>query len=650
MDKRPYNKLTPVPFEQVEITDNFWSNRQKTIREKSIHTQHDKLEEYRHIDNFRIASGAKEGIFRGVFFYDSDLYKWLEAACMILQNHKDEELEKKVDEIVRLISEAQEEDGYLDTYYSIMFPDKRFSNLLIMHELYCMGHFFESAVAHKKATGKNTLIKVASKCVDLLTKVFIDDNLKGAPGHQEIELALISLYKLTKEQKYLDLAREFLERRGNILEFRKWAWKAFRNTMKTLKEAKKKTKEYELHSSDRYEVEKYSPKVKFSHVVKGGLRMLREFLNGKYTQLDVPVREATKPVGHAVRAMYLYSAIADLYSEKGDEALLSALEAIWDRMVEARMYITGGTGSIAIIEGFGKDFELDNFGSYSETCAAIGNMLWTWRMSQITANVKYAGLLERLMYNAMLVGPSIDGNSYMYNNPLASKGDDERRDWYLVACCPPNIARTIISIGKFIYSDSEIGVWVHQYIGNTTKINNELTLIMESDFPKDFDVSLMIKLNSSSKFALHLRIPSWAESTDIKINGVKFEEKISKGTYLELHRNWNDSDKIELSFHTEPILIKGNPRIRNNRDRAAISYGPLIYCLEQIDNRNIDIFKAQISKKPNFEISYDSDLLGGINIIKGDLSSGKKFMAIPYYAWLNRGPNKMQVWNKLAMN
>lgn len=650
MDKRPYNKLTPIPFDRVEISDDFWSKRQKIFREQSIYSQYEKLEEYRHIDNFRIASGAKKGIFRGVFFFDSDLYKWLEAACIILHKHKDPELEKKVDEIVKLIISTQEEDGYLNTYYSTTFPNQRWSNLLIMHELYCMGHFFEAAVAHKKATGKDDLIKVASKCVDLLIKVFIEDKLKGAPGHQEIELALISLYRLTTEQKYLDLAKEFIERRGNIQKFRGWAWKAFRNVAKTLKTAKNLAKEYELESPDRYEVEKYAPKVKFSYVLKGGIRMLREFLNGKYVQSDVPVRESTEPVGHAVRAMYLYIAVADLYSETGDETLLKALETIWERMVEAKMYVTGGTGSIPIVEGFGSDFKLNNYSSYSETCAAIGNMLWNWRMSQITADAKFADLTEKLMYNGMLVGPSIDGSTYMYNNPLASKGKEERRDWYLVACCPPNIARTISSIGKFIYSISENAIWIHQYIGSETIFNlnkdAQITIKQESKIPWSGQVKIILSMTSNQTFSLQLRIPNWTHKTSLRINGDEVKEEFEAGTYYKLSQEWKNQDKIEMNFEMEPTLLHDDPRVKYNKGRISIFNGPLIYCLEQIDNKSIDILKAKIAEEPKLSLVYDPDLLGGINIIKGDLTKGKKFTAIPYYTWLNRGPNKMQIWHK----
>jgi DUF1680 family protein len=651
MEKRPFNLLTPVPFDQVEIIDDFWSQRQKINREVSIHLQHQKLEEYRHIDNFRVAAGIKKGIHRGAFYFDSDLYKWLEAACLILHKHKDTDLEKKVDEIVELIINSQEEDGYLNTYYSLMFPDEKFSNLLIMHELYCMGHFFEAAVAHKKATGKEELITVASKCVDHLTNIFIYDKLVGAPGHQEIELALISLYKLTKEQKYLELAKEFIERRGNILKFKKWIWKALKNVVKIRRRDKKATKEFEQQSSDRYEPEKYSPNVKFSRVIKGGLRIAREYLNGKYAQLNVPVRDATEPVGHAVRAMYLYIAMADLYSETGDESLLNAIETIWERMVEARMYITGGTGSIPVVEGFGKDFKLDNYSSYSETCASIGNMLWNWRMSQITADAKYADLIEKLMYNGMLVGSSIDGTTYMYNNPLASQGKEDRREWYMVACCPSNIARTISSIEKFIYSISENALWIHQYIGSKANVNlnndTQIIIIQESKFPWSGQVKIILEMSSNQAFTLNIRIPDWTHKSNIKINGEVLEGEIESGTYYKLTREWNNQDKIELNFAMEPNLLHDDPRVKNNKGRVSIFNGPLIYCLEQKDNKNFDVLKVVIAEDPNLESEYDSSLLGGINIIKGTLKNKKKFIAIPYYAWCNRGSNKMQVWNKI---
>lgn len=648
--KRPHNKLEPVPLMSVKIDDPFWKQRQDIITKKSIHLQHEKLEEYGHIDNFRLAAGKEpkhHAIFRGAFFFDSDLYKWLEAACNVLELSYDEKLKSHVDELVDLIQEAQMKDGYLNTYYQCFFPDLRFSNLLIMHELYCMGHFFQAAVAHHKLTNKNDLIEVASKCVDLLIEKFLNAKLKGAPGHQEIELALFDLYKITADKKYFKLGKELIERRGTIPKYKKWAWKAFRNMTKTLKKAKVLTQEHEEKTGETYDIDKNSPVVSLGHKIKGAIRFVKEFLNGKYFQLHLPVRRAKIPVGHSVRAMYLYAGMADLYSETGDEELLTALDSIWEHMVEARMYVSGGTGSIGVLEGFGKDFELNNFHSYSETCAAIGNMMWNWRMSQITADPKHANLTERLLYNAMLVGPSLDGTTYMYNNPLASKGKDERKPWYYVACCPPNIARTITSLGKYIYSTSEQGIWIHQYISNEGKITLEeqtVELKMESAFPWKSGIKLTISNTNEKKFSIFLRIAPYMNEIIATINGKILDQVIKDEIYLEINRTWKSGDKIELNFKMEPTLIYPDERLTCNKGKVAIQHGPLIYCLEGKDNLGVNVLKAKIAQKPDLRVEHHPELLGGINVITGALSNKKRFKAIPYHAWLNRGPNKMTTW------
>ncbi len=321
-------------------------------------------------------------------------------------------------------------------------------------------------------------------------------------------------------------------------------------------------------------------------------------------------------------------------------------------MVESRMYVTGGIGSVPIVEGFGSDFKLNNYSSYSETCAAIGNMLWNWRMTQITADAKYADLIEKLMYNGMLVGPSLDGSTYMYNNPLASKGKEERRDWYLVACCPSNIARTISSIEKFIYSVSEQTIWVHQYIGSKATFSfnkdNQITINQDSKFPWGGQVKISLDMSSNQNFSLQIRIPEWRYDTRIIINGDAVVGEFKPGTYHKITREWKNQDTIEIYFVMEPTLLFDDPRVKVNKGRVSIFRGPLIYCLEQLDNKSFDVLKAVFAEDPDIKTNYDPNLLGGINIIEGKLRNGKIFRAIPYFAWLNRGPNKMAIWHKIA--
>jgi DUF1680 family protein len=649
--KRPFNKLSPIPFHQVEITDNFWAKRQKLNRDVSIHAQHAKLEAHHHINNFRVAARIKEGVFRGEFFLDSDLYKWLQAASHILQLHPDSKLQSKVKEIINLIQKAQLKDGYLNTFFQLNFLNKRLSNWYNAHELYCVGHLIEAAIAHYQATGSRVLLRVAEKFSDFLVKVYLNGKRDGVPGHEEIELALIALYCVTLKKQYLSLAKEFIDRRGYIRNYRgKGLFQIFDGLL-SLRRSKKKIARFDdqHHSTSAVNETPQLPQIEQNVNVRLFLRFFWEHWSGRYAQLNCPVREARAPVGHAVRAMYLYCGMADLYAETGEPALLDALQRVWRRMLKYRMYITGGIGAVSIYEGFGRDFELPNEGSYSETCAAIGSILWSWRLLQITAQCKYADLIERTLYNGFLVGQSIDGLRYSYNNPLISYGADSRNEWYAVACCPPNVARTIASLGKLIYSMSSSGVWVHQYIGNKVIIpheaGNEIKLTLDSEFPWQGIVKLTLGLKQSQNFPLHLRIPEWSATPEVYINTQRYDGAVKQGTYADLSRTWTDQDVVELRFPMEPQLKTSDPRIKDNIGRLALVCGPLIYCLEQLDNTE-DIFELEIARSPRLLKLTRANLLGGIDVIQGRSATDKLFTAIPYYAWGNRGTSKMLIWVK----
>jgi len=650
-NKRPFNKLKPISFENVNINDDFWSKRQQINREISIQHQHQMLEIDFHIDNFRVASGLKKGVQIGEFYFDSDLYKWLEAACHILNIYSDPGLEIKVNEVVDLIKKSQTKDGYINTYYSTRFIEKRFTNIYLMHELYCAGHLIQAAIAHHHATKSQVLINIAIKFANLLVSLFLGGKRKGVPGHEEIEMALIALYRITENLNYLKLAEEFINRRGNISNFKTYSVNQYLNMLSTLRIAKKKNQEFQSSlekenttKEEESEVAEWASNL----TLKSQLILFKENLNGAYIQSNVPVREIFEPVGHAVRAMYLFCGMADLYSEIGDKTLLKALRRVWLKMVKARMYITGGTGSEKGTEGFKKDFDLKNEDSYSETCAAIGNMMWNLRMLQITSNCKYAALIEKLLYNAMLVGQSINGKKYTYDNPLISHGMDIRSEWFRCACCPPNVARIIASLGDYIYSTSEKGIWIHQYIGNSANIeldSNMVKIIQKSELPWKGEITITLELSKKQQFSLFLRIPDWSYDTDLNINGQKHSDVINNGKYIEILRNWSDNDEIVLTFNMIPTFVESDPRIRGNKKRVAISNGPLIYCFEQFDNENIDIFNSVITKDQDLRVLFETELLGGVNIITGTITNGNKFTAIPYFSWNNRGTNNMQVWH-----
>jgi len=652
--KRPYNKLTYVPFFKINIIDDFWATRQKINREVSISLQLEKLEEDHHIGNFRVAAGVKKGTHLGEFYFDSDLYKWLEAAFYVLHMHKDNNLEKKVNEIVDLIVKAQLKDGYVNTFYSPRFIEKKFTNFPFMHELYCAGHLIQAAIAQYKANGSKVLLKVAEKFASLITKIFRNKKDKEVPGHEEIEMALIELFRITKNREYLFLSRDLINNRGHISGLTAYIIRKYLNFNHILKAAKifneifKKENPYLDYNKrgEEDEVAEFYSDLTLNERIK----FIFSVLKGKCFQLNIPVKEIIDPEGHAVRAMYLFCGMADLYSETGDQLLLNVMKLIWLKIAKGKMYISGGIGSIKGIEGFEKDFKLKNEKSYSETCAAIGFLMWSWRLLQITGHCKYADLIERLLYNGMLVGYSIDGRKYFYSNPLISYGQEERKEWFLCACCPPNVARTIASLGNYIYSKSEKGIWIHQYIGNESEITfNKSTIKIElkSNFPWNGGVKIKLGLDKNRTFSIFLRVPQWCINTMLTVNGKKYYNSLTPGKYVEIIRNWINNDEIDLNFEMVPRLLESDPRIKTNRERGVLSYGSLIYCLEQKDNENFDIFNIKIPKNQDFEISHEPNLLDGIIIIKGNISEGKKFIAIPYYAWNNRGPTKMQVWNKI---
>jgi len=639
----PYAKLSQLSLSQVEIKGGFWGERREQLWKTVLPYQWTQLESHHDIDNFRILAGEKDGIHLGPVYLDSDLYKWLEGASYVSGRHpEDQWLSDRISELTGLFGKAQMPDGYLNTYYQTFAPERRWTNLLMNHELYCSGHLIEAGCALKEATGKDDLFKIVTKLADHITSVFGPGKKQGVPGHEEAELALIRLYRQTGEKKYLEMAGFFINQRGRSNQYPQ----AMINSLKDQSELSKIVNE-----KRRPWLEK-APRAKSAagYIIGGALfdpRIFTNFYTGKYFQDHKPFLQMTVGEGHAVRAMYYFTGATDLYLETGDANLLQTAEKIWDNTISKRTYLTGGMGSLGGIEGFGRDYELPNR-SYTETCAAIGSFFWNWRMLRATADAKYADLMERTLYNGILPAISLDGVKYFYQNPLTGNGKDERQPWYACACCPPNIARLFGSLERYLYSQSEEGIWVHQYVSGTAEFRSQkekVKIEIESGMPFRGEVKIVMGVEKPSGFAIMLRIPSWADKATVAVNDEKLSN-ILAGTYLKIQREWKTGDEITLYFPMEIRLIDPPKEVKNNRGKVAILAGPLIYCLEDKDNPGMKMDQIVIAKSGKLEMVKRDDLLGGVMTVKGKTSAGKEFIAIPYYAWSNRGPSQMDIWLK----
>lgn len=614
--KSPFAKLRPVPVNEVHLRDSFWAPRLAINREATIPSQFNQIEETGRLDNFRKASGKMTGKFEGIFFNDSDVYKWLEAASFALVQADDPSLRRMIAAAAQEIADAQQPDGYLNTYYMFDRAGERWSNLKDMHELYCAGHFFQGAVAHYRATGETSMLGVARRFADLICATFGDSpgQRAGACGHEEIEMAMVELYRATGEQKYLDQATYFLSVRGR------------------------------------------------KPGVLGG---------SEYHQDHKPVREQDRMTGHAVRHVYLTSGMADVYLETGDKALLDALEALWRNMTERQMYVTGGIGSRYEGEAFGKDYELPNERAYTETCAAIGSLMWNWRMLAATADGRFADIIEIALYNGILSGLSLDGKQYFYQNPLADDGTHRRQKWFGCACCPPNVARLLAELPGYFYSVSDNMVWMHLYAEGgadlTLPDGRTVQLSQRTNYPWDSDIE--IEIASAGEFDMMLRIPGWAKDARVAVNGEAAANECEPASYARISRAWQPGDKVRLILPMPVVRVHSHPYVCENRGRAALVRGPLVYCVEQADNPDIDPRELVLPASSGFEPHWEPNLLGGVVALTGlaeavpltDKWNGRLYTtenaprepaakrrvavtAIPYYAWANREPGRMQVW------
>jgi len=642
---------------KTKITSGFWRDRLEVNAQRAIFHQWEQLEASGCIENFRIAAGDVDGFREGWFFADSDAYKWLDAASRIYASFPTPELASVIDGFITLLARAQCPDGYLFTYNQIHFPKDRWKNLQIEHELYCHGHLIEAGVSHYEATARTDMLAIARLAADRIVEDFLGKGTDHTPGHEEIEIALLRLYKVTDYRPYLEMARQFIEQRGRNPLFALSLIRQNSSVDQRRNFIKQKKQEY-LSAHPEFKPFQLPPDNASKQPRYSRLRWQVNALSGKYFQQHVPIRKQTVPVGHSVRFAYLETAVAMLARENGDQTLVHALEQVWESMVTRRMYVTGGIGSVPGSEGFGNDYELDPEYAYAETCAALASLFWNWEMAQLTSEAKYSDLFEWQLYNAAAVGMGLDGTSYLYNNPLTCRGGVTRKPWYAVPCCPSNLSRTWADLGKYICSSNEDEIFIHQYI--SSEYDGELAKIeIRSELPWMGKVQIIVDPSIPAEFTLNLRLPSWCdvESSRITCNGEFFpvspalqQSEITASGYdpredrwLNLKRIWNSGDVIELNFDMPILFRHAHPKVKGHKGKVAITRGPLVYCLENVDNSNVDIFNVAIETK-SLDSAFDARLLGGVVKIIGQTRTGQALTFIPYHLWGNRGESTMTVW------
>ncbi len=566
-----------------------------------------------------------------MIFGDSDIAKWLEAASLSLATHPDPDLETLVEHVADKIIQAQQADGYLNTHFTVADPQMRWKNLRDWHELYCAGHLMEAAVAHFQATANPKLLEALSRYADHIDNTFGRDvhKKRGYCGHPEIELALVKLYHATNNLRYLELAAYFIDERGAQPHY------------------------FDLEARQRGE----DPASYW-------------FKNYEYCQAHLPIREQTKVVGHAVRAMYLLSAVADIAHEKDDLTLLETCERLWNNLVTKRMYLTGAIGRSRHNEGFTKDYDLPDETAYAETCATIGRIQWNHRMLQFSGESKFADVIERGLYNGFLSSISLTGDRFFYENPLASLGNHQRQHWFDCPCCPPNVARTLASLGKYLYSTGANGIWVHLYAQGTASLNvdgHEVRLHQNTNYPWDGEVKLEIHMDHPHTFTLSLRVPDWCEEWKLAINGIPESNRPLRNGYLTIERTWQGGDTLTYTMQMPIQAIEAHPAARDLQGKVALQRGPLVYCVEGADQPGTPLDFIMVNPQHvlagQFQIEHQDDLLGGISILRGPAGvmddsewKGKLYRhmqpssvpieitAIPYYAWSNRESGEMRVW------
>ena len=622
-----------MEFTKVSVTDDFWLPRIETNQKVTIPFAMQQNEETGRVDNFAIAAGLLEGEYKGERYNDTDVYKVMEGAAYTLATNPDPELERSLDELIAVIAAAQEEDGYLFTPRTaapekpvVGIGEERWSNLAVSHELYNAGHMYEAAVAHFMATGKRNFLDIAIKNADLLVRTFGPDKLNATSGHQEVEIGLVKLYRVTGNEDYLKLAKYFLDQRGKDLELKIYP---------------------EGHRFSIY---------------------------NEPTQIQAhkPVLEQEEALGHAVRAMYMYAGMADVAALTGSEEYVQAIDRLWENVVNKKMALTGGLGAHHDRERFGENYELPNLTSYNETCAAIGSVFWNYRLFLLHRDAKYMDILERTLYNAVIVGVSLEGNTFFYPNPLASdgkfkfnKGAACRQPWFGTACCPGNLARFIPSMPGYIYAATEDAIYVNLFVSSKAEMNlkgNPVHIEQKTGYPWEGQIAIHVSPDKKMEFKLFVRIPGWAqnrpvpgdlyryletlkEKPDLKVNGKSIPLDVVKG-YACFYRTWEDGDVVLLDLPMPVRQVQSHPDVVENKGKIALERGPLVYCVEGIDHagKALDLV---LPENPQLSVEFVPDLLNGLVVIKGKVfldGNIRELRAIPYYAWCHRGVGEMTVW------
>lgn len=603
--------IREVPFTDVVIADQFWAPRQAANRTVSIPHVLKMCEDTKRNQNLQRCADGKSGGYEGYVFNDSDLYKSMESAAFALAGNKDPELDRQMDRLIAMLAKAQQPDGYLNSYYILNGMDKRFTNLRDNHELYCAGHLFEAGVAHFRATGKKNLLTICTTFADLLCATFGPGKRMGYPGHPETELALLKLWKATNNKKYFDLAKFFIDSRGSH-------WFATEHNTPL----------------DQYD--------------------------GTYWQDDVPITDHREIKGHAVRAAYLFSGVADLARETRDPSLIKMLDRVWRNNETKRIFVTGGIGPSGSNEGFTTDYDLPNLSAYQETCASIAMTMWAHRMGLLHGQARYWDVAETALYNGFLAGINLKGDRFFYVNPLASLGGHHRVEWFGCACCPPNVTRTLAALGQYAYAASDDTLYVNLYVGGSvkTKVGQDTVgLKVETNYPWDSAVKVTVTDAPQREVALKFRKPGWCDQV-----GPAFEGwKLTDDGYLTVHKTWRPGETLELSLEMPTERVIAHPLVKENAGRTAFRRGPIVYCFEQADNPYI-MDNVYVPLGAAAAREHRKDLLGGVTVLKvkglvsNPLDWNRKLyqavtqgidvdlVAVPYYAWDNRTPGRMDVW------